>query len=324
MIRVLLALGALEVLASPRAPRLPAVLEVLASPRAPRLPAVVRAASRRRALRVAGGYAAITPVSFKASGDRAFAHAMNITTSPFFDKVHEDQGICVFRHAVDRDCLKATATIDAPLAAVVAILKNASRSKEYNEHCHELKEVERFGDGSQITWTSTASMGPFKARDFLTAVHVREMDGDVVALVNHAVDDHENAPPRDDERYVRSTVRVGCTICRPCPSDPAKTEIELLSAIEDTAISQSPTGAAIARKVAETGPVTFIKALEAVARRDVGAADAVADDARRTSPAKSTTKSLLASWLGFDDVAQSARAPAPSARVRVWSGPAPW
>ena len=70
--------------------------------------------------------------------------------------------------------------------------------------------------------------------------------------------------------------------------------------------------------------MTFIKALEAVARRDVGAADAVADDARRTSPAKSTTKSLLASWLGFDDVAQSARAPAPSARVRVWSGPAPW
>ena len=89
MIRVLLALGALEVLASPRAPRLPAVLEVLASPRAPRLPAVVRAASRRRALRVAGGYAAIAPVSFKASGDRAFAHAMNITTSPFFDKVNE-------------------------------------------------------------------------------------------------------------------------------------------------------------------------------------------------------------------------------------------
>ncbi|KAH8068509.1 hypothetical protein JL721_6654 [Aureococcus anophagefferens] len=182
--------------------RLTLLLATLAASRKP-LPRRAPALHKLR-----GGYAqGIAPASFRADGDAALRRALNVSAQRF-DVVHEAAGVVVFRHCDDRDVLKAAGTIDAPLATVVNILKNSSR---------------------QITWTSTASYGPFKARDFLTAVHVRAVDGATV-FVNHAVDDHAGAPAPSD-RYVRSSVRYGCTRLRPA-SDPAKTDVELLSAVD--------------------------------------------------------------------------------------------
>ena len=262
----------------------------------------------------------IVPASFRQSGDVALQTALSVTTSERFERVADDSGVTVYRHAEDRDVLKATATIDAPLEAVVRVLKNSSRSSEYNEHCNELKEIASFDDESQITWSSTAAIGPFKARDFLTAVHWRAVDQDgdgvdeTVALVNHAVDDYAGAPERDDDKYVRSEVRLGCQLLRRSAEDPSKTEVTLVSAVDCGGAADTPVGQAVARKMAETGPVTFFKALEASARRDLAQA--------------SPTRSRAPRWLrfiAFDEVHQ-AKTPAgpPPPPRRVWAGDSPW
>ena len=279
------------------------ILLLLATLAASRTPLPRRAPALHK---LRGGYAqGIAPASFRADGDAALRRALNVSAQRF-DVVHEAAGVVVFRHCDDRDVLKAAGTIDAPLATVVAILKNSSRSKEYNEHCHELVPVAEYDDDSQITWTSTASYGPFKARDFLTAVHVRAVDGATV-FVNHAVDDHAGAPAPSD-RYVRSSVRYGCTRLRPA-SDPAQTDVELLSAV-DCGIEPEGAAAAVARKLAETGPVTFIRSLEAVARRDA---------AGPAPPPKPALRVFLESLLsGFDEV-RPAR-PVAGPEVTLWAG----
>ncbi|KAH8048453.1 hypothetical protein JL722_12505 [Aureococcus anophagefferens] len=173
-----------------------------------------------------GGYAqGIAPASFRADGDAALRRALNVSAQRF-DVVHEAAGVVVFRHCDDRDVLKAAGTIDAPLATVVNILKNSSRSKEYNEHCHELVPVAESRRRQPDHVDVDGVHGPFKARDFLTAVHVRAVDGATV-FVNHAVDDHAGA----SERPLRAVVRALRLRLRPA-SDPAKTDVELLSAVD--------------------------------------------------------------------------------------------
>ena len=78
----------------------------------------------------------------------------------------------------------------------------------------------------------------------------------------------------------------------------------------DCGIEPEGAAAAVARKLAETGPVTFIRSLEAVARRDA---------AGPAPPPKPALRVFLESLLsGFDEV-RPAR-PVAGPEVTLWAG----
>ncbi|KAJ1460898.1 hypothetical protein M885DRAFT_508355 [Pelagophyceae sp. CCMP2097] len=210
---------------------------------------------------VGGGGRRLDPVAFHSQGDAALSRALNFSSDyrTSFVNIHEADGVSVWRAG---DVVLASCTIDAQLEDVVATLRDANRTREYNPNCAELREIERYDDDGQITYSVTGAMGPFKRRDFVTAVHWRRLEDGSVAVVNHAVDD-DRAPESDD--IVRSEVILGAQLLRPLQD--GRTEITLLSALDLGGAARTPCGAALQNKLAEQGPVQFIRSLEAAARR---------------------------------------------------------
>jgi hypothetical protein len=84
--------------------------------------------------------------------------------------VRDDDGIVVYRRTVEGSSLdeaRANGVVEAPLAAVLAVLEDADRGTEWMAHCVGAKIVERIDDHTRIVYNRTHLPWPLADRDAL-------------------------------------------------------------------------------------------------------------------------------------------------------------
>ena len=105
----------------------------------------------------------------------------------------------------------STAVLNAKPRDVYQLFLDNDRVSEYNEHCNSLEDLQQLSKDTKVSWSVTNRMGPFKARDFVTVVHYRELqNGKLVAANRPAV--HAKKPPVG--KYQRAEVGGGRCILR--------------------------------------------------------------------------------------------------------------
>mmetsp|Transcript_89796 Transcript_89796/g.256664 ORF Transcript_89796/g.256664 Transcript_89796/m.256664 type:complete len:153 (-) Transcript_89796:1210-1668(-) len=148
-----------------------------------------------------------------------------------------------------------------PLLCLKAL--RALSNGRYNDNCKCVLDLEKIDSDTKITWATSPKFGPFRARDFCTLVHFRVFDDKRLVVVNQPAT-HVKAPC--SKSFVRSEVILAGTILRPLASDPSKTEILTITAINAGGAADSRAGAMVMNTVATTAPVNFVRRLEASAK----------------------------------------------------------
>lgn len=81
-------------------------------------------------------------------------------------------------------------------------------------------------------------------------------------------------------RYVRSEILLAGNVMRPHPHDPRKTVLTTLTHINPGGAVDSKAGAAMLNMLTATGPVQFVRRVEAAARKGMEAEEELAAGAR--------------------------------------------
>ena len=149
---------------------------------------------------------------------------------------------------------------------VYQLFMDNSRVHEYNENCVELHDIEYLNHNTKVNWCATGKFGPFKARDFVTAVHFRELVGrrnrvtsSGVGYVSIAANiQHSKLPPTT--HYVRSEIQLAATLMIPLPGQPNKTKfIQVTQVGQLGGVADSKMAKKITQGLAEKAPVDFCK-----------------------------------------------------------------
>lgn len=181
-------------------------------------------------------------------------------------------------------CVKSFGLIDAPPEAVFQMFIDKSRVKEYNEHIVEMDDRKTFPVVSnpisglkhwtKLTWTSTPSYGPFKPRDFFSVVHYRSYrDGSYVIVNRPAYHSSDKAlsegskKKSGNQKYVRATILLAGNIIKPVKGDKNKSYLTMIAHVNPGGGADTRTGAFFANKFCAAAPPTFIRKLEAAAKK---------------------------------------------------------
>jgi len=204
-----------------------------------------------------------------------------VTTSAFsqpsiWELCNEKGGVTVWRTYHDvktgsgtspTPTIKARRVIDATPAEAYALFIDDSRVSEYNANCAELEDLVQVSQTptsqTKVNWCATSRFGPFKARDFLTLVHNRDL-GDSYASVACNVELPALCPAK--QNYVRSQIQLSASFFRPLPG--GKTEfIQITQVGELGGVADSKVAKRIQDGLVLNAPVEFLtKFNEAVVR----------------------------------------------------------
>lgn len=204
-----------------------------------------------------------------------------VTTSAFsqpsiWELCNEKGGVKVWRTYHDvktgsgtspTPTIKARRVIDATPAEAYALFIDDERVSEYNANCAELEDLVQLSQTStsqtKVNWCATSRFGPFKARDFLTLVHSRDL-GDSYASVACNVELPTLCPAK--QNYVRSQIQLSASFFRPLPG--GKTEfIQITQVGELGGVADSKVAKKIQDGLVLNAPVEFLtKFNEAVVR----------------------------------------------------------
>lgn len=99
-----------------------------------------------------------------------------------------------------------TSSLPRPICCCVSGLSYDAgrRGQEYNDNCKEVRDLERLSDDTKISWAATPRYRPFKARDFVTAVHYRTLEDGTMMVVNRPVE-HRAARWANRNRFCRTS-----------------------------------------------------------------------------------------------------------------------
>ncbi len=155
--------------------------------------------------------------------------------------------------------IRSRCIVNASPETVYKLFTDDSRVSEYNSNCVELHDVLRLDDSTKINWCRSPKFGPFKARDFVTVVHNRFLNG---------VDDGDGyssvatnvvtplCPPK--KSYVRSSILLSATYMLPTDS-PDRTEVIQVTQVGDLGgIADSKVARRIQKGLIESAPVDFL------------------------------------------------------------------
>ncbi|CAB1102757.1 unnamed protein product [Ectocarpus sp. CCAP 1310/34] len=156
-------------------------------------------------------------------------------------------------------CVKAMGTLDARASDLYKLFLDNERVHEYNDNCKEVRDLERLSDDTKVSWACTPRYRPFKARDFVTAVHYRTLEDGTMMVVNRPV---EHPAARRGKKYVRAEILIATNIMRPNREDPSKTDFISVTHINPGGIADSRIGAKIVNKLCAKAPVNLLVALE--------------------------------------------------------------
>lgn len=151
---------------------------------------------------------------------------------------------------------------------VYELFRSNDRVSEYNEHCAEAVDlgvlIEGEGSGhTKVSWARTPRVGPFRSRDFVTAVTYVTLSDGTKAVINRPVE-HASTPSTN---CVRAEILTATNLMRRNPSDPTKTDIISLTHINPGGIVDTPAGAQIMNWLAASAPMKLLKGLESAAQR---------------------------------------------------------
>ncbi|CAM9525647.1 unnamed protein product [Scytosiphon promiscuus] len=150
-------------------------------------------------------------------------------------------------------------TLDAEASELYKLFLDNERVHEYNDNCKELRDVEQLTKDTKVSWASTPRYGPFKSRDFVTAVHYRTLEDGTMMVVNRPV---EHPSARRSKKFVRAEILIATNIMRPNRDDPSKTDFISVTHINPGGIADTTLGAKIVNKLCAKAPVNLLVALE--------------------------------------------------------------
>eukprot|EP00286_Rhodomonas_abbreviata_P014913 CAMPEP_0181339794 /NCGR_PEP_ID=MMETSP1101-20121128/29478_1 /TAXON_ID=46948 /ORGANISM="Rhodomonas abbreviata, Strain Caron Lab Isolate" /LENGTH=430 /DNA_ID=CAMNT_0023450851 /DNA_START=207 /DNA_END=1496 /DNA_ORIENTATION=- len=148
-------------------------------------------------------------------------------------------------------CIKAVGVIDAKAGDIYDLLKDTERVNEYNEECAAVKDIETLNDDTKVTWASSKTYFPFKARDFVTRVHNTKLNDGTYVVMSQS-QDMAYKPPEGGE-FVRTEVLLSGNVMRPDPSDPNKTQFTTVAHINPGGAADTPLGAQLANRICVHG-----------------------------------------------------------------------
>lgn len=195
-----------------------------------------------------------------------------------WELINESDGVKVWRTFVDIKgmnsngrgsaandvaVIRSEAILNSSPQKVYSLFMDNSRVHEYNDNCVELHDIEYLNSNTKVNWCATGKFGPFKARDFVTAVHFRELvqekSSHGVGYVSIASNiEHSKLPPTTN--YVRSQIQLAATLMMPIPGQPNKTKFVQVTQVGQLGgVADSRMAKKITQSLAEKAPVDFCK-----------------------------------------------------------------
>jgi hypothetical protein len=195
-----------------------------------------------------------------------------------WELINESDGVKVWRTFVDIKgmnsngrsstandvaVIRSEAILNSSPQKVYSLFMDNSRVHEYNDNCVELHDIEYLNSNTKVNWCATGKFGPFKARDFVTAVHFRELvqekSSHGVGYVSIAANiEHSKLPPTTT--YVRSQIQLAATLMIPIPGQPNKTKFVQVTQVGQLGgVADSKMAKKITQSLAEKAPVDFCK-----------------------------------------------------------------
>lgn len=74
------------------------------------------------------------------------------------------------------------------VGGLVVVSCDRPARQEYNDNCKEVRDLEQLSADTKVSWASTPRYGPFKSRDFVTAVHYRTLEDGTMMVINRPVE----------------------------------------------------------------------------------------------------------------------------------------
>eukprot|EP00287_Rhodomonas_sp_CCMP768_P006052 CAMPEP_0196718366 /NCGR_PEP_ID=MMETSP1091-20130531/1565_1 /TAXON_ID=302021 /ORGANISM="Rhodomonas sp., Strain CCMP768" /LENGTH=444 /DNA_ID=CAMNT_0042058993 /DNA_START=565 /DNA_END=1899 /DNA_ORIENTATION=- len=215
----------------------------------------------------AGG-ASLNTAEVESQNKMLLGRLFHVLAGDGWEHVLHENGVDVYRKKIvdlysggDKFyCIKAVGVIDAKAADLYDLLRDSSRVNEYNEECALVRDIENLGQDTKVTWASSKSYFPFKARDFVTRVHNTVMNDGTFVIMSQSQDMAYKPPEGGD--FVRTEVLLSGNVMRPVPGDPTKTQFTTIAHINPGGAADTPLGAQLANKICVHGPVSFIRKLE--------------------------------------------------------------
>eukprot|EP00591_Stephanopyxis_turris_P000721 CAMPEP_0195511900 /NCGR_PEP_ID=MMETSP0794_2-20130614/4058_1 /TAXON_ID=515487 /ORGANISM="Stephanopyxis turris, Strain CCMP 815" /LENGTH=329 /DNA_ID=CAMNT_0040639583 /DNA_START=429 /DNA_END=1418 /DNA_ORIENTATION=- len=167
-------------------------------------------------------------------------------------------GCAQSQNAADGATIRSETYMDASPDKVFQLLTDDDRVHEYNDNCVELADIEILDHNTKINWCATGKFGPFKARDFVTLVHFRPLEGEDGYISLAANIEHSKLPPANG--YVRSEIQLSAMFMRPVPGNPNKTHIVQMTQVGQLGgAADSAVAKKITQNLSEKAPVDFMK-----------------------------------------------------------------
>lgn len=163
------------------------------------------------------------------------------------------------RHA----CILAKGVINAAPSKVYDLFVHAHRARDFNEYCDTCVDIQQLNHNTKVSWSVTKPFGNglFKARDFVTLCHYRDLSDGSRCIINHATT-HPLRPA--SRRYQRAEVVLAANIIK--PHGAKGTHLTLLTQVNPGGAIDTSIGARIVNQIVKRSPVAFFDAVEKAAR----------------------------------------------------------
>ena len=184
-------------------------------------------------------------------------------------------------------CVKATGIMNAKYQDILDLFDDNDRITEYNSFYTQGADLETIDDSTKVVWCASPAMFLYKARDFVTVVHIRSLGDGTVCIINRSVS-HPLAPAdgngvvsdkilrqngkcsskeRTDNnkggKYIRGEIIMGANIIQPIEGTPNKTKFTLVTQVNPGGFAPSW----IVNKLTTMGPSSFFRDVEKAANR---------------------------------------------------------
>lgn len=160
------------------------------------------------------------------------------------------------RHA----CILAKGVINAAPSKVYELFVHAHRARDFNEYCDTCEDIQQLNHNTKVSWSVTKPFGAFKARDFVTLCHYRDLSDGSRCIINHATT-HPLRPA--SRRYQRAEVVLAANIIKPHGAQ--GTHLTLLTQVNPGGAIDTSLGAKIVNQIVKRSPVAFFDAIEKAA-----------------------------------------------------------
>ena len=128
-------------------------------------------------------------------------------------------------------CMKAYATLDAPIDQVCAYLADSTRFREYNDLVVNFQDLEEISPHSKICWGQSPKILFVQPRNFVTFCHHRWLRDGTQVVVNQACnyEEYSQVIPKSNTCPHWAFALRGANFISPHPDDPNKTRFALIA-----------------------------------------------------------------------------------------------